>query len=85
MHPMAIWQIVNKAKRKAGLEKPVSPHGIRHSCATHMVQAGAPLRHVQELLGHNSIETTQIYTQLTIADLKEAHGRFHPREQQSMD
>lgn len=85
MHPMAIWQIVNKAKRKAGLEKAVSPHAIRHSCATHMVQAGAPLRHIQELLGHNSIETTQIYTQLTITDLKEAHGRFHPREQQPLE
>ena len=46
MHPMAVWQIVNKAKRKAGLEKAVSPHAIRHSCAAHMVQARAPLRHV---------------------------------------
>ena len=58
---------------------------LRHSCATHMVQNGAPLRHVQELLGHNSIETTQIYTQLTITDLKDAHGRFHPREQQPVE
>lgn len=85
MHPMAVWQIVHKAKLKAGLDKPVSPHALRHSCATHMVQNGAPLRHVQELLGHNFIETTQIYTQLTIADLKDAHGRYHPRELAPID
>ena len=55
MHPLADGQIVSKAKRKAGLEKAVSPHAIRRNCATHMVQAGAPLRLVHELLGHNFI------------------------------
>lgn len=82
MHPMAVWQIVRKSRAGAKIEKPVSPHTFRHSCATHMLQAGAQLRHLQELLGHASIETTQIYTRLTISDLKEAHTRYHPREKE---
>jgi integrase/recombinase XerD len=76
-----VWQIVRKSRAGARIEKQVSPHTFRHSCATHMLQAGAQLRHLQELLGHASIETTQIYTRLTISDLKEAHTRYHPREQ----
>jgi integrase/recombinase XerD len=81
MHSMAVWYIVDKYRKAAKLEKSVSPHTFRHSCATHMVRAGAPIRHVQELLGHTSIETTQIYTRVTINDLKQAHSRYHPREQ----
>jgi integrase/recombinase XerD len=59
----------------------VSTHTFRHSCATHMLRAGSPIRHLQEMLGHASIETTQIYTRVTITDLKAVHRRFHPREQ----
>lgn len=81
MHPIAVWHIVRKYVRRAGIAKPISTHSFRHSCATHMMRAGAPIRHLQELLGHASVETTQIYTQLTINDLKDAHRRFHPREQ----
>jgi len=55
----------------------------RHTCATHLVQNNANLRHVQDLLGHGSLATTERYLRLTIADLKEAHARFHPREQQN--
>jgi len=58
----------------------VTPHIFRHACATHMVRNQANIRHVQELLGHAKLDTTQKYLQLTIADLKEAHARCHPRE-----
>jgi integrase/recombinase XerD len=75
MSPMAVWQIVRKYVRA------VSTHTFRHSCATHMLRAGAPIRHLQEMLGHASIETTQVYTRVTITDLKAVHRRFHPREQ----
>jgi integrase/recombinase XerD len=81
MHPMAVWQVVHKYAEALGLDKAVSTHTFRHSCATHMLRAGAPIRHLQEMLGHESIETTQIYTRVTINDLREVHRRFHPREQ----
>jgi integrase/recombinase XerD len=80
MGPAAIWHVVRKHARSAGIAKTVSTHTFRHTCATQMARAGVPIRHLQELLGHDSIETTQIYTQLAIADLKAAHRRFHPRE-----
>lgn len=66
--------------RAAGLSQPVSPHTFRHSCATHMIRNRANLRHVQEMLGHKHLNTTEVYLHLTIADLKEAHHKFHPRE-----
>ena len=84
MHPIGIWHIVHKYARRSGIDKPISTHTLRHSCATHMARAGAPIRHLQELLGHASIETTQIYTHLTITDLKEAHLRFHPGERAAL-
>lgn len=80
MQPMAVWHIVKKYSRLAGLDKPISPHTFRHSCATHMLRAGAPIRHLQEMLGHASLATTQVYTRITINDLREAHKKFHPRE-----
>ncbi len=65
--------------RMAGIARRVTPYTMRHTCATHMLQAGADIRHIQELLGHEEIKTTQVYTHVAIADVKEAHRRFHPR------
>jgi integrase/recombinase XerD len=81
MNPNAIWAVVNKAVKTAKIKKPVSTHTFRHSCATHMLKNGAPIRHIQELLGHVSLETTQIYTRITINELKKIHRQYHPREQ----
>jgi integrase/recombinase XerD len=80
MGPNAVWHVVRKYVQTAGIGRAVSTHTFRHSCATHMLRAGAPIRHLQEMLGHASVETTQVYTRLTITDLKAVHRRFHPRE-----
>ena len=72
--------MVEKYARLAGIKHPVTPHTFRHTCATHMIRNRAGIRHVQEMLGHTNLATTQKYLSLTITDLKEAHSRFHPRE-----
>ena len=64
------------------LGKPLSPHTLRHCCATHLLRRGADIRHIQKLLRHRSINTTQIYTHLNVEDLKEAQRKYHPREQE---
>jgi integrase/recombinase XerD len=76
-----LWLIVKGYARKAGLPPSVTPHVLRHSFATHLLQGGAPLRHVQELLGHANIATTQIYTHLTNQYLRQAYDATHPRAQ----
>ena len=75
----AVWRIVREARRRAGIEQAVSPHTLRHTFATHLLEGGADLAAVQELLGHADIATTQIYTHLDRQHLKDVHRRYHPR------
>jgi len=74
-----LWQIIKKYTKEAGIMKNVMPHTLRHSFASHLLQNGAPLRVIQELLGHADIATTQIYTHVHPERLKSIHQQFHPR------
>lgn len=76
---MSIWNIVNDAAERTGIEKNVYPHIFRHSFATHLLEGGADLRAVQEMLGHSSIITTEIYTHVDRSLLHQVHKEFHPR------
>lgn len=76
---VSVWSIVNKAASEAGITKKVYPHIFRHSFATHLLEAGADLRAVQEMLGHVSILTTEIYTHVDRSFLHQVHRDFHPR------
>lgn len=73
-------RMVARRARAVGIEKHVTTHCLRHSCATHMLRRGASLKHIQTLLGHDSIQTTQLYTQVELKDLRQALRRYHPRE-----
>jgi integrase/recombinase XerD len=79
---VGLWQIVKRHAQAAGLTGNVSPHTLRHSFATHLLAGGADLRAVQEMLGHASIATTQIYTRVELSRLQAVHARHHPRCQQ---
>lgn len=74
-----LWMLVKKYAKRAGITKNVKPHGLRHSFATHLLTGGADLRAIQEMLGHASISTTQIYTAVEPQRLLEQHAKFHPR------
>jgi integrase/recombinase XerD len=74
-----IWELLKKSARLAGVSAKISPHSLRHSFATHLLAGGADIRHVQELLGHASIATTQLYTHVDASKLKRVHTAFHPR------
>jgi integrase/recombinase XerD len=73
------WLVLKRCAAVAGIETRLSPHTLRHSFATHLLRGGAPLRHVQELLGHASIATTQIYTHLTDDQVRKVFEGAHPR------
>lgn len=78
--PLGVIDRIRRLAKAAGIERPVTPHSMRHTFATHMLRGRADIRHIQAMLGHASVATTQIYTRVEVTDLKAVHRRCHPRE-----
>lgn len=79
LQPEGISQLVSRNSKRAGLPRLVRAHALRHALATHLLRAGADIRHVQRILGHSAVSTTEIYTHVAVRDLAEVHARSHPR------
>jgi integrase/recombinase XerD len=80
LHPQMLYYMIKQNRRKAGLPENVTTHSLRHTCATEMLRGGASVRHVQEMLGHSQITTTQVYTRVVPTDLKRVHAKTSPSE-----
>jgi integrase/recombinase XerD len=80
LKPISVQFVVWWHAKRAGIRTRIGPHMLRHACATHLLRGGADVRHIQELLGHERLETTEVYTRVEIADLKDALARAHPRQ-----
>jgi len=76
--PEIVRGVIRNYRLTAGIKKPVSPHTFRRSCATHLLQQGADIRYIQELLGHRNLSTTQVYTRVMPKEVKETHTKTHP-------
>jgi integrase/recombinase XerD len=81
----SINHIVQRTARLANIKRRITPHALRHTCATLMLRGHADIRHIQEMLGHSSLSSTQIYTRVEIRDLKKVHARCHPREKEEIE